>query len=112
MNTKLEKKAISDIITVGTVCILCVFEWVQTILATQQGFRMLVQGLPNDSNEYLGWLYIYVMPACTAAVVQSFLVWRITIISKRRLFSAIILPVSGLLYIFRSLMPIKVMTIR
>ena len=67
------------------------------MIATQQGFRMLAQGVPNDSNEYLGWLYIFVMPACTAAVVQSVFVWRIAVISQRRLFSAIILPVSKLL---------------
>ncbi|KAI0727546.1 hypothetical protein C8Q72DRAFT_839787 [Fomitopsis betulina] len=39
------------------------------------------------------WVMAFLMPAFTAATVQVFLVWRITVIAQRRLFAAIVLPV-------------------
>ncbi|KAH9936420.1 uncharacterized protein B0H18DRAFT_973866 [Fomitopsis serialis] len=39
------------------------------------------------------WLIMFVMPALTAATVQSFYAWRIAVVSQSRLFSIIVLNV-------------------
>lgn len=75
------------------VCVVFLFEWAQTILTTQQTFSMYF------SNPFPWgidiWVMAFLMPAFTAATVQVFLVWRITVIAQRRLFAAIVLPVSS-----------------
>ena len=39
------------------------------------------------------WVVAFFMPTLTAATIQLFFVWRITVISQRRLFAALIIPV-------------------
>lgn len=78
------------------VCVILLFEWAQTILTTEQCFTEFVLLAPEAGFfSFLvdTWVMAYLMPAFTAATVQVFLVWRITVISQRRLFAAIILPV-------------------
>jgi len=75
---------------------VCIYELAHTALTTSEIFHKFVTGFGDLI--FLGssgkmWLVIFVMPALTAATVQSFYAWRIAVISQSRLFSTIVLIV-------------------
>ena len=71
---------------------ICVYEWAQTILATQNCYGPLVERLAPVFNTG-ACIATLLMPTLTATTVQLFLTWRITVIAQSRLFAAIITPV-------------------
>ena len=77
---------------------MCVHEWVQTALTTFHVFRVArvysLAGITSVSAD-VGWVVAFIMPAFTAASVQSFYAWRIYILSQhRKAFPMVVLGVS------------------
>lgn len=77
-----------------------VYEWVQTVLMTQNAFEINVYryGDRTALTAYLNsWFSVTIMCAVISAVVQGYFCWRIYVLSRSKLMSGIIITVSRLL---------------
>ncbi|TFY68738.1 hypothetical protein EVJ58_g838 [Rhodofomes roseus] len=71
-----------------------VLEWSQTALLTSSSFYRFAAHYGDFASllsDDVFWITLFIMPAFTAAMVQSFYAWRISILSQRRIFTIVVL---------------------